>query len=101
MDIFVVHRHYRGIGLFITFSLLVACIVPFGTVRSSPPERGFQVRSNIITPNLMFEVYGVFNNRELPSNSRNYSKTERLAYIVWGFSLTLLTNNSKGSSHTC
>lgn len=70
-----------------------------GTMKAAPlGRRLFQVRLSLDLLGLVYEMDGVFSNRDLPSTSRRQPKAAAVIYSILGVSWTPLTNSSKGAS---
>lgn len=72
------------------FSSLAACISPSPTMKVSPQGGRFWVRYNWIPPNIVSDVYDIFNNKDLPSNSERQPRAKAIACNVLGDAWTAL-----------
>lgn len=76
----VVHRLYSWVALLIAFSL-AACIASSDTMKASLQGGGLKVSSILSSPSVS-EMCGVFNNRDLLSNSGRQPRAMIIVYIA-------------------
>lgn len=90
----MVHEHHSWVRLLVDcFLPLVACMVPYGTMKISPQGESFQLSSDW-TPGPFLKC-SVFNNRGLNTNYLGQPKAVAVACNVLGVPCTILTSNSR------
>lgn len=74
-------------------------MVPSGIMKARPYRRGLQVSCSSGPLGPVFKVHDVFSNSDLCYISGGQPRAIAIAYTIRGVSWTMLTDNSKGTSH--